>query len=1102
MTLFAIVSVPVFALYQTLAVQECSIDSAPSSSDNRLITLSMNNCTDVKYFSASESPDYGKSSGPKIDITNVANDNSYADVKVTYPDGQPGAIASPYSVANSQKTIKVLAVNFAYEDDSGEIAGKAAYQTPTWLNRLLFNSSTNGFDGYFKNSSVNDYLFQSTAGRVKLSGEAYPSTVRLSLEKYRGMLARGETYSLDADILDAIEEQNPGYLASKDFDFLLSVSSDTYSVDRTNYIHTSPKVSGGSYGSIKRSLTYAIPTDLASSVLGGTMEEVRVSTDSKTVVTRYNPNTVEGVWLESDTNKSGKNYFTGGSIDTSSNTRFRKITLGSVLPTANERVVVRYKASLGTSEDQTLDSRIIGSEWYPHFTHELMHDLSSVPGFSLTDRQFLGDLYMRPSNVVSFDLMASGNLSGLHPQTKQSYNEPSLLSASNRVLMGHQQPLTFGFGKNTSSTCRIYRSEFGNAADSDRTTLIKVPLQAEGDPGLETRIGSSNTVAQQYVGSEYLLMEWRSKTDALENDMHNFDRLLSSEGLVIYHMIEADPFKATGTYSDIVRIVDATPPNNSFTEGYSDTADSPVTFGPQSGVMSYSAGDFWQEKVTSAATHSFQQLLSTGTGSKTLYVKFANENGDIVGTQQLVVNLAKDESPSDRLPQLSFDTANGTTISTTKTIKANYTAPNGAKGLRFYVDGEMKIDRVQPSISATSESYFVRAIDLKAGTHELKAVLYDGALNKVSKTVTFVIPADKGDETPPTVSITSPAGSSALSSNVTIAADVTDNNQITKVETYVDGSLRSVDTTSPYSYMWNTSGVSNGAHTISVKAYDVAGNSTTANKDVQVANVDTSAPTVPTGLRASVTESQAELNWNSSSDDSTTITYDVYRNSTKITSTVATSYTDSGLSSGTKYSYYVIAKDASGNKSEQSALISITTSPSAPKSVSATAATSSQILVAWEYNTDISGSALYDVYRDGALIASVSSNSYADTGLKASTTYQYYVVVKDSSGTVSKPSSTVQAKTFATQVQQYGSLKGKVERGNGDPVAGATVTIKGNGITRSTKTSKTGAYSFSNVKIGIYTLTIKKLNFNTKTLQVTVAPNTTLTKNVTVYRKQ
>jgi len=180
MTLFAIVSVPVFALYQTLAVQECSIDSAPSSSDNRLITLSMNNCTDVKYFSASESPDYGKSSGPKIDITNVANDNSYADVKVTYPDGQPGAIASPYSVANSQKTIKVLAVNFAYEDDSGEIAGKAAYQTPTWLNRLLFNSSTNGFDGYFKNSSVNDYLFQSTAGRVKLSGEAYPSTVRLA----------------------------------------------------------------------------------------------------------------------------------------------------------------------------------------------------------------------------------------------------------------------------------------------------------------------------------------------------------------------------------------------------------------------------------------------------------------------------------------------------------------------------------------------------------------------------------------------------------------------------------------------------------------------------------------------------------------------------------------------------------------------------------------------------------------------------------------------------------------------------------------------------------------------------------------------------------
>jgi len=45
-------------------------------------------------------------------------------------------------------------------------------------------------------------------------------------------------------------------------------------------------------------------------------------------------------------------------------------------------------------------------------------------------------------------------------------------------------------------------------------------------------------------------------------------------------------------------------------------------------------------------------------------------------------------------------------------------------------------------------------------------------------------------------------------------------NAITKVEFYIDESLKSTDTSSPYSYSWNTSEYNNGSYTIEVIAYD------------------------------------------------------------------------------------------------------------------------------------------------------------------------------------------------------------------------------------------------------------------------------------------
>ncbi|KRB87267.1 CehA/McbA family metallohydrolase [Duganella sp. Root198D2] len=78
-----------------------------------------------------------------------------------------------------------------------------------------------------------------------------------------------------------------------------------------------------------------------------------------------------------------------------------------------------------------------------------------------------------------------------------------------------------------------------------------------------------------------------------------------------------------------------------------------------------------------------------------------------------------------------------------------------------------------------------------------------------------------GDTVAPTVS----ASSTGSSGTITLNANATDNVGVTKVEFYVDGALKGSDTAAPWSYAFNSTGVSNGSHVLTAKAFDAAGNS-------------------------------------------------------------------------------------------------------------------------------------------------------------------------------------------------------------------------------------------------------------------------------------
>ena len=94
------------------------------------------------------------------------------------------------------------------------------------------------------------------------------------------------------------------------------------------------------------------------------------------------------------------------------------------------------------------------------------------------------------------------------------------------------------------------------------------------------------------------------------------------------------------------------------------------------------------------------------------------------------------------------------------------------------------------------------------------------------------------------------------------------------------------------------------------------------------ATADTTAPTVPTGLTVSPAGSkQLDLAWTASTDAVGVHAYKVYRGGTYVATTGSTSWSDTGLTSSTFYSYTVSAIDGAGNESAQTGSASLTTTP-------------------------------------------------------------------------------------------------------------------------------------------------------------------------------
>lgn len=151
----------------------------------------------------------------------------------------------------------------------------------------------------------------------------------------------------------------------------------------------------------------------------------------------------------------------------------------------------------------------------------------------------------------------------------------------------------------------------------------------------------------------------------------------------------------------------------------------------------------------------------------------------------------------------------------------------------------------------------------------------------------------------------------------------------------------------------------------------------------------------PTGLSVTgVSDNSVSLGWSAVSGAAG---YNVYRSGSKVNASVVTglSYTDTGLVSGSSYSYTVKAVTASGATGTESSPVNATTSGNPPPlaipaGLAVTGQTGNSVSLSW---SSASGATGYHIYRNGAKVNATptSATSYTDTGLSPSTSYSYAV---------------------------------------------------------------------------------------------------------------
>lgn len=218
---------------------------------------------------------------------------------------------------------------------------------------------------------------------------------------------------------------------------------------------------------------------------------------------------------------------------------------------------------------------------------------------------------------------------------------------------------------------------------------------------------------------------------------------------------------------------------------------------------------------------------------------------------------------------------------------------------------------------------------------------------------------------------------------------------------------------------------------------------------------DVTPPTPPgRPTLVSSTPTSATIRWTASTDNVGIAGYDIFRDGQLCASTNATTLTGTcnNLSPNVTYGFYVNSRDTSGNVSQASETLPVTTPPSndtippsVPGNVHTTSVTSTSIGLAWTASTDNVGVTGYNVYNvNGTTRTKIgASNGNAASaqlnGLTPNTAYHLQVTALDANGNESNPSTTLNVTTPAGNCTQ--PVCAATQVGTDDDVVWGLVTL-------------------------------------------------------------
>jgi hypothetical protein len=172
---------------------------------------------------------------------------------------------------------------------------------------------------------------------------------------------------------------------------------------------------------------------------------------------------------------------------------------------------------------------------------------------------------------------------------------------------------------------------------------------------------------------------------------------------------------------------------------------------------------------------------------------------------------------------------------------------------RVYLDGTLVATVDTYAATEALEAVLHTSNGLAGGPHTL-AIESTGTRNPSSSDILVIVDAfdvttmSGPDTTPPTVTLTAPAGGATVYGTVTVSANGTDDVGVAGVRFLVNGTaIGSEDASAPYTVDWDTTTVADGPATLTAVARDAAGHTTTsAAVAVTVSNAAPPAPSVTT----------------------------------------------------------------------------------------------------------------------------------------------------------------------------------------------------------------------------------------------------------------